>query len=418
MLTVAHTQPEPTETIIFANITDLQLEERLHFEAKAALGGVPNSTWETYSAFANTDGGTICLGAAEDKRKNVYIEGVENPAKTIKEFWDIINNQNKVSCNVLPPGNVWRDEVDGKQVVFVKVPRADRLLRPIHIGSNMFVGTYRRNGEGDYRCTPEEVRAILRDASAEPLDNFMLPEFDLEDISMDTVHGYRNLMQSVNPEHIWAKLPDEEFLCRIGAAEKGKSDGVVRPTRAGLLFFGFEYRITHEFPQYFLDYREDLNPAVRWTDRAVSSSGRWSGNLFDFFMKVVNRLDDAIKKPFRLAENNITRIDDTPAHKAMREAITNCLAHADHFGREGIVIVRHKNRITLANPGILRISMEMALEGGHSDPRNPTIMKMLSLLDPLGVWGSLTSTDPMRCDETYLVAVPAAVCQGLSHHGE
>jgi predicted HTH transcriptional regulator len=35
----------------------------------------------------------------------------------------------------------------------------------------------------------------------------------------------------------------------------------------------------------------------------------------------------------------------------------------------------------MANPGGLRMSLERALEGGHSDPRNPTIMKMFSLLD-------------------------------------
>ena len=28
------------------------------------------------------------------------------------------------------------------------------------------------------------------------------------------------------------------------------------PTVAGLLMFGYEYEITNEFPQYFLDYRE------------------------------------------------------------------------------------------------------------------------------------------------------------------
>lgn len=367
--------------IIIVNNSEFSLEERLHFEAKGAQGGLPNSVWETYSAFANTDGGTIYLGAIEDKKRNVVIRGVANPSRLIKEFWDAANNQTKVNKNVLSSDDVYKETVDGKTIVVVKVSRASRLLRPIHVGSDMFTGTYRRNGEGDYHCTPDEVRAMIRDSSADPVDAFMLPEFELEDLNIDTVHAYRNHMRGTDLEHVWVDLPDDEFLCMIGAAKKDKAAGVVRPTRAGLLFFGNEYRITDEFPQYFLDYREELNADLRWTDRIVSSSGRWSGNLYDFFMKANNKLDDAIKKPFKLAEDNLTRIDVTPAHRATREALTNCLAHADHFGREGIVIIRRKDSITMANPGGLRMSLERALEGGHSDPRNPTLMKMFSLLD-------------------------------------
>ena len=40
-----------------------------------------------------------------------------------------------------------------------------------------------------------------------------------------------------------------------------------------MLMFGEEYNIVRHFPEYFLDYREMLDPAIRWTDRLQSSSG-------------------------------------------------------------------------------------------------------------------------------------------------
>jgi predicted HTH transcriptional regulator len=40
-----------------------------HPEAKSGKGGFPDFLWESYSAFANTDGGIILWGIEEDSQR-------------------------------------------------------------------------------------------------------------------------------------------------------------------------------------------------------------------------------------------------------------------------------------------------------------------------------------------------------------
>ena len=141
-----------------------------------------------------------------------------------------------------------------------------------------------------------------------------------------------------------------------------------------------EYEITREFPQYFLDYQENRQMSTtRWTDRVVSSSGDWSGNLFDYVFKVLPKLTANLKIPFVLKGGQ--RIDDTPIHKILREAITNACAHADFYGRRGLVISKSDAGFTFSNPGSMRLDKKIAIGGGISDPRNGTILKMFSLIN-------------------------------------
>jgi len=75
-------------------------------EVKKAKGGLPVALWETYSAFANCYGGVIILGVKENKDGSWYMTGLDNPAKLRKDFWDTINNKNKVSINLLTDHDV------------------------------------------------------------------------------------------------------------------------------------------------------------------------------------------------------------------------------------------------------------------------------------------------------------------------
>jgi ATP-dependent DNA helicase RecG len=303
-------------------------KENNQLEAKKATGGLPHSMWETYSSFANTDVGVILLGVEEKKDGSLIPVGVDNPEQMVKDIWNTVNNQQKVSVNLLMDKNVTVESVDGKEIVMVKVPRAERFVRPVYLNQNPESGSYRRNGEGDYHCTKEEVSAMFRDASRVSQDQKVLTNKNMSAFCMDTVHSYRNLYNSVHPSHVWRDLDDETFLLKIGAVGYDENLKGLHPTVAGLLMFGYEYEMLQEFPQYFLDYQEHKDPSIRWTDRLVSNNGEWSGNLFDFFFSVSNKLTADLPRPFKL--DGIIRVDDTFLHQAVREALLNTLVNADY----------------------------------------------------------------------------------------
>ena len=113
--------------IDFSNLEKYRENNRI--EAKKALGGLPRSVWETYSAFANTHGGIILLGVEEWADKSLHTVDLPDPDRLIKEFWDIANNPNKTSVNVLSSKDVFVQEVDGNHIVVINVPRAERSYR-------------------------------------------------------------------------------------------------------------------------------------------------------------------------------------------------------------------------------------------------------------------------------------------------
>ena len=358
----------------------LSTPESSYLEGKSAKGGFPDSFWESYSAFANSDGGVIVLGVEEDKNGKLFVkDGLKDASKMKDTFWKLVNNRQKISHNIVLEKGVYILDADSKQILVVEIPRAERTVRPVYKGTDPRNGTYKRFGTGDHLCTTEEVGAMLRDSSISPLDAVAVEDIDLTALNMETVRGYRQMFKLTNPSHLWNTLDDEIFLRRIRATGAAQ-DGKYHPTEAGLLMFGYEYEITRRFPQYFLDYQEDRNivGVAKWKDRIVSSSGDWSGNVFDFAMKILPKLQSDLKIPFVV--KGFQRIDDTPLHRLLREAVTNCLVHADYYGRQGIVVSKNKDGFVFANPGGMRISKSEALSGGVSDPRNATLLKMFSFI--------------------------------------
>ena len=162
--------------------------------------------------------------------------------------------------------------------------------------------------------------------------------------------------------------------------------------------------------RFTLDYREYSDEGEEWTLRRLSGMPEWSGNLFEFYTFVVNRLPQVVGTGFSVPDG-ITRSDDTDLLRALREVVTNALAHADYWGRRGVRIEMRPGRLVAHNPGRFRVTLSEAESGGHSDPRNETILRMLNYIgkaervgsgvrNVFRICGNL-GLEPPRIEESY-----------------
>ena len=142
------------------NLKNYREDNRI--EAKQALGGLPESIWETYSAFANAEGGVILLGVEELPDKSLHALDLLDPRWLLEDLRSGLNDPDLVSVNILTEEYIRIHDVDGKQIVTVSVPAAPDALRPVYVRQAGNWVAFIRRGEGDFRCTQEEMELMYR----------------------------------------------------------------------------------------------------------------------------------------------------------------------------------------------------------------------------------------------------------------
>jgi ATP-dependent DNA helicase RecG len=199
-------------------------------------------------------------------------------------------------------------------------------------------------------------------------DSSILEHYGLNELNFESVKNYRKKFAAVKPNHPWNGLETKEFLYKIGAWGKLRDSSKEGVTLAGLLMFSEERIITEVLPQYFLEYRESLDGIVTndWTKRFTSQDGTWSGNLYDFYFKVMSQLQ----------HHDL----DRSVQIAVHEALINAIVHADYLGEGGIIVEKENGVFRFANPGLFRIPIDSALSGHMSNLRNPNLFKMFILI--------------------------------------
>lgn len=90
------------------------------------------------------------------------------------------------------------------------------------------------------------------------------------------------------------------------------------------------------------------------------------------------KLTAELPKPFKL--KGYVREDDTPLHKAVREACVNMIIHADYMLEETLKVIKTAEGFEITNPGVLKIPKEQIFQGGNSKARNPRMQSMFRMV--------------------------------------
>lgn len=309
---------------------------------------------------ANGRGGWVVLGVKEQAGKFIPV-GIVDPEKIKADLFNQLNDRDRVSANVLRSENdVQQVSLQGTDVLAIHIPQAMRKQKPVHLKKSPFGNTYQRLHEGDRVCDDMTVKRMLAEQIHDSRDNEVLSEHYTfqDDIDLDSLKVYRNLLSANNPQHPYLACEPFELFKMVGGWRKDRETGKEGITLAGVLMFGKWDAIIAAAPNYMVDYQErpEAKTELRWVDW-VCPDGTWSGNLFDFYRKVYQKLVADLKVPFTLEEGQ--RRTDTPVHIALREALVNTLVHADFTDRVSILIVKRPDMFGFRNPGLMRLPLGM-----------------------------------------------------------
>ncbi|PAU69814.1 transcriptional regulator [Bifidobacterium italicum] len=343
------------------------------YEAKSCATDLSKSVWESVSAFANTDGGTLLLGV--DERENFTVPPQFDADRTINQFIDGMGDGNRDGAKLVSPPkySIHRDTVDGEHMVAVQVRENALAQKPCYVKTKgPSSGSYKRQDDKDLPLSPTELFEMRNVYASSEADRISITDADRSDLDDATVaaiiDAYRGMKALRGAQN------ETQQLERLNILDKS---GHVR--LAGLLIAGIYPQ--QFFPRLYVDVAvhpgidKAQNDEVRFLDR-VQCDGR-----------LQEMVDDAVKATLRNLRT-YSLIEGTGRHDVpeipagvLREAIANAVVHREYdalFHNDPVSVDIYSDRVEISSPGGLWGGKTLQnLTDGVSKCRNATLMQLL-----------------------------------------
>jgi ATP-dependent DNA helicase RecG len=346
---------------LIRKLSDLEWED---FEVKEARAEIPRNSWETVSAFSNTNGGWLLFGIKQTGR-DYEIQGVTNPEKIEQDFLNTLRGE---KFNVFVPTRQEKYDIDNTIVLAFYIPVSKK--KPVYY--NTPANTFIRRGSSDQRATREEIDAMFRDQTFGTKTTEPAPGTSRADINDKSLSRYRDYMARFNPNVTYNLYNETEFLQKLRILDGEQC------TYGGLLFLGKRDTIERFFPDFRIDLLEI--PGTSYSDARVRYTFRLDEyeNLWDYYFECLARLKSKVDVEYQLGNEGFA-MDVSPGLAALREALVNMLMHADHFSPACPRIRIFTNHIEFYNPGGLPKPLNELRGKDISLPRNPVITKLFRM---------------------------------------
>ncbi len=341
--------------------TLLQLPESKTLEFKRDLSS-PRNLLKTLVAFANSAGGKLVVGVADDGQ----VLGVEDPLAEEERLCNLIADQ--IAPRLVP--NVDLVTVDGKTLLVAEVFVSG--TRPHFFkAEGIDAGVYVRLGSSNRQADAQLITELQRGVAGVSFDALPMPELTPEVLDM----------QAVAQDFAGKRPVDEAMLQSLRLLVKHQ--GRLVPSHGGVLLYGKDRR------QYF--------------DDAWVQCGRFMGtdklDIFDHqdievpLPQAVDAIMLFLKKhAMRGADFSEFRRKDiwSIPIKMLREVVINALVHADYSHRGTPTRVAFfDDRIEVESPGLLMPGLTVEdMRLGVSQIRNPVIARVFRELELVEQWGS------------------------------
>ncbi|ALO05396.1 hypothetical protein ASU28_14075 [Lactiplantibacillus paraplantarum] len=351
--------------------------ENINVEFKKSENKLPGAFWETYSSFANTDGGIIVLGVNEIKKRTYRITGVKNPEEVIKSFWNQISDKKLISHNLLTKDDVIILKFKGKSLIEFHIPKASFSARPVYYKNRN--NTYVRTDDGDRVATPEQFKYMVVDSN-QYIDTELLDNYDFNDIDENSVNEYKRLYAQNKKAPEVLKENNYQFLKDIGVFRRNRqSQGKEwKLTVGGLLFFGQYNAIVERFRGFQVDYiKKKTSNSLEWIDRVSIGDMNFDNlNIFSFYQLVEKKIPNGIPDMYQQDENLTRGSYYSDLRDSVKEALVNSLMHAYYDSDRPIKITDYNEYFEFYNPGEMRVTEEQFFHGSISRTRNAVIANL------------------------------------------
>ncbi|MEZ6033559.1 MAG: ATP-binding protein [Planctomycetaceae bacterium] len=353
------------------------LDEHTTIEAKTA-SEVGQSLLETVCAFAKEPqlgGGYILCGVAcaDDSFWPVYeARGVPDADK----LQQAIATQCASAFNVPIRPTINAERIGTKTVLTVFVPEAGPHEKPVHFKNQPLPQSARRRiGSTDQRCTEDDLIVFYQGRMGQTYDEQIVADSSLTDLDEEAIDLYRQLRREVDAQAEELSWDNNDLLESLGAAKQ--SDGILKPTVAGVLLFGSTKALRRLFPMLRIDYIRV--PGVQWVkdpDRRFDTI-EIRAPLLRAIQRTRAAILDDLPKAFSLPAGQVQgqEIPLLP-DRVIREVVANAVMHRDYRVHGSIQIIRYANRLEVRNPGYSLKADERLGQPG-SETRNPRIAAVL-----------------------------------------